>query len=408
MKSLNFKSLYLFILLLVAGNISAQAILNPAIYSLAPGGARILSTRGDTPANPAIGFSGAGVLPGNLNDGGGGNGIFRPAANAMAFSTASLERMRITPSGLVGIGITAPTYKLDVLGTAAASNPIARFADSENRSIIFVPKLVTGGYTFASQVNDAGIFWSDNGGGWNKTAGFVIAPQKGIWGGIRLDDDGSANLPGYTTTVGVGISKLGLGTAYALASGWGTSYVGFNAARKAGAWTFDGDGANNGGNAIYGDVGGTMRFVTKLSTGGANETLSDNDILTRTKMMIKGDGSVVVGNVTTPSGYKLYVETGILTEKVKVAVKNTIDWADYVFADDYNLRPLEEVAEFVKKEKHLPGVPSAEAMVNEGLDVAKMDAKLLEKIEELTLYMLQLDRDNKVLRQEVEALKNKK
>src|SRR5690606_910854 len=91
--------------------------------------------------------------------------------------------------------------------------------------------------------------------------------------------------------------------------------------------------------------------------------------------------------------YRLFVEDGILTEKVKVAVKNTSDWADYVFADEYKLMPLEQVEKFVKENNHLPNVPSAVEVVESGIDVAKMDAKLLEKIEELTLYIIQQQKE---------------
>jgi len=110
-------------------------------------------------------------------------------------------------------------------------------------------------------------------------------------------------------------------------------------------------------------------------------------------MRINQNGRVRIGSgandIKTPAGYKLFVEDGILTEKVQVAIKTTADWADYVFADKYNLMPLNEVEDFVKDNNHLPNVPSAADMVEKGLDVAKMDAKLLEKIEELTLYIIQ-------------------
>ena len=110
-------------------------------------------------------------------------------------------------------------------------------------------------------------------------------------------------------------------------------------------------------------------------------------------MRVAADGKVRVAdgsiNLPTPSGYRLFVQEGILTEKVKVAVRTTSNWADYVFAEDYELMPLEEVEQFTKENKHLPNVPCAEEMVTEGLDVAKMDAKLLEKIEELTLYLIE-------------------
>lgn len=112
-------------------------------------------------------------------------------------------------------------------------------------------------------------------------------------------------------------------------------------------------------------------------------------------------GNVVIGqtaSLATPAGYNLYVETGILTEKVKVAVKNTTDWSDYVFADDYELKNLDEVESFIAQNKHLPGVPSANEVVANGLDVAQTDAMLLQKIEELTLYVI-------AQQKQIEALK---
>lgn len=114
------------------------------------------------------------------------------------------------------------------------------------------------------------------------------------------------------------------------------------------------------------------------------------------------NGNVLIGNPATvnlPAGYKLYVETGILTEKVKVAVKNTANWSDYVFAKNYKMLPLTEVEAYVNKHKHLPGVPSAEEVVANGIDVATMDAKLLEKIEELTLYVIKLEKEMNELKQ---------
>jgi hypothetical protein len=107
-------------------------------------------------------------------------------------------------------------------------------------------------------------------------------------------------------------------------------------------------------------------------------------------------GAVVIGKdlSSRPAGYQLYVAEGILTEKVKVAVKNSADWSDYVFANDYKLRSLNDVEKFVKTHKHLPGVPSAQEVVNQGVDIAKMDAKLLEKVEELTLYMIELKKES--------------
>lgn len=123
------------------------------------------------------------------------------------------------------------------------------------------------------------------------------------------------------------------------------------------------------------------------------------------RMTIDAAGNVIIGSTTTPAGYKLYVETGILTEKVKVAVKTSANWADYVFADNYELQPLKSVEQYIQKNKHLPGIPSAEQVVESGLDLASMDAKLLEKIEELTLHMIKMEKQLDQLKAENEQLK---
>ncbi len=119
---------------------------------------------------------------------------------------------------------------------------------------------------------------------------------------------------------------------------------------------------------------------------------------------LQGEAIIIGSKVSqTPKGYKLFVEDGILTEKVKVAVKNTAEWSDKVFAPSYSLRPLTEVAQYIDKHQHLPGVPSAVEVVEKGIDVAKMDAKLLEKIEELTLYSIQLEKTNQNLQEDVKS-----
>lgn len=122
---------------------------------------------------------------------------------------------------------------------------------------------------------------------------------------------------------------------------------------------------------------------------------------------INCSNQVIIGSVGTPGGYKLYVEDGILTEKVKVAVHGTSDWSDFVFDDDYRLTPIEELAGFIKENKHLPDVPSATEVVENGIDLAKMDATLLQKIEELTLYVIQLQKENTTMKNEITNLKTK-
>lgn len=118
------------------------------------------------------------------------------------------------------------------------------------------------------------------------------------------------------------------------------------------------------------------------------------------------NGVKIGTGISTPVGYKLYVSDGILTERVKVALKTSTDWSDKVFDAGYKLRSLNDVNFFIKQHKHLPNVPSAEELVQSGFDLAKMDAVLLEKIEELTLYLIDLKKENERLKKRVKKLEN--
>ena len=80
---------------------------------------------------------------------------------------------------------------------------------------------------------------------------------------------------------------------------------------------------------------------------------------------------------------------GHFNKNVKVAVVNSANWADYVFEKEYKLKSIKELEAFIKTHKHLPNVPSAAEVEKDGIDMAIMDAKLLEKIEELSLYIIE-------------------
>jgi len=103
-------------------------------------------------------------------------------------------------------------------------------------------------------------------------------------------------------------------------------------------------------------------------------------------------GAFNFDSCTDCDDYKLFVKKGIRTEKVKVEIASGI-WADYVFDKKYDLKSIDEVEKFITKNGHLPNVPSAKEIEKEGLDLGKMDAKLLEKIEELTLYVIELKKE---------------
>lgn len=111
-------------------------------------------------------------------------------------------------------------------------------------------------------------------------------------------------------------------------------------------------------------------------------------------------------NAYTTGDYKLFVQGGILTEKVKVALRNPgTEWRDGVFANDYKLMPLKEVEAFVKENKHLPGIESADELVKNGLDLGDMQAKQMGKIEELTLHAIEQEKKLEAQAKEIEELK---
>ena len=79
---------------------------------------------------------------------------------------------------------------------------------------------------------------------------------------------------------------------------------------------------------------------------------------------------------------------------------------DYVFTNDYKLKTLTEVEEYIKKNNHLPEIPSAKEIEKNGLMLAEMNMSLLKKIEELTLYSIEQNKKITVQEKEIESLKN--
>ncbi|REC50370.1 hypothetical protein [Chryseobacterium pennipullorum] len=127
-------------------------------------------------------------------------------------------------------------------------------------------------------------------------------------------------------------------------------------------------------------------------------------------MSLKANGKLFLG--TNPDivcgdcgDFRMFVKDGIRTEKVKVDVASANGWADYVFDKNYNLKTLEEVETHIKEKGHLPNIPSTAEVLKDGINLGEMNAKLLEKIEELTLYSIEQNKRLKLQSDEIESLK---
>ena len=115
------------------------------------------------------------------------------------------------------------------------------------------------------------------------------------------------------------------------------------------------------------------------STGNGVWSANGSDIFYET-------GNVAIGTTTVPMGYKMAVDGKIITEEVRVELSSS--WPDYVFKEDYNLPSLEDIQKHIKEKGHLPNIPSAKEVKANGIELGEMNRLLLEKIEELTLYIL--------------------
>jgi hypothetical protein len=120
-------------------------------------------------------------------------------------------------------------------------------------------------------------------------------------------------------------------------------------------------------------------------------------------MRIDTNGNIGIGT-TNPGIYKLAVNGTIAAKEVIVDVSI---FADFVFEENYKLMSLSEVEKYIKKNKHLPNIPSEKEVKAKGLGLGEMQAKLLQKIEELTLYVIDLKKENETLKKRVELLEKK-
>lgn len=140
----------------------------------------------------------------------------------------------------------------------------------------------------------------------------------------------------------------------------------------------------------------------------ATEPFAANYI--QTQGGFKAGNLIIPGNATigthtqAPASTKLAVEGTIAARKVKV---QQTGWPDFVFADNYVLPSLDSVETFVRTYKHLPNIPNEAEIKKEGLDLGDINARLLQKVEELTLYLIEVKKENADMKKRLEKLEKK-
>jgi hypothetical protein len=109
-----------------------------------------------------------------------------------------------------------------------------------------------------------------------------------------------------------------------------------------------------------------------------------------------------IGTLTQATGYSLSVNGKIACEEI--LVEDISNWPDYVFHPNYKLMDLDELDNNIKENNHLPGIPSASEIEENGLTLGDMQKKMIEKIEELTLYTIEQNKMIKELQQKMDNL----
>jgi hypothetical protein len=113
-------------------------------------------------------------------------------------------------------------------------------------------------------------------------------------------------------------------------------------------------------------------------------------------------GSVVIGSAD-PKGYKFAVAGSMIAERVVVKLKS--NWPDYVFSKDYHLPSLQETEHYINVHQHLPGMPAAAEVEQQGQDIGEINRVLTQKVEELTLYLIEQQKQIAAFREEIKQLK---
>lgn len=239
-----------------------------------------------------------------------------------------------------------------------------------------------------------------NSGYYNTFAGY----QAGVTNSTGSGNAFFGNMAGSGN--GIGQNNVAVGyLAGANSSGNLNTYIGFHAGTEE-----TNTGSGNvfiGANAGFSESEVSNKLV--IANSETSELIWGDFALNQLKLNSKVGIGLGFPNFPTTAGsasvanYNLFVKGGILTEEVRVNIQST--WADYVFAKEYKLIALNEVENFINTNGHLPNVPSAKEVKENGIELGDMSRIQQEKIEELTLYIIEQNKINEKQNQEIEELK---
>ncbi len=319
-------------------------------------------------------------------------------------STLGIAQTNTFPAnGNVGIGTTSPTSKLQIYDDVNGPVWLGIYNNSTNSNSVAGIKLGMGdSYDIGTNLYHKKLdntFYFENLGAPDSRFAFLTRKADGTYGEIALGINGNEN-------VGIGTSNP---TAKVDIRN-GHLYVGDEVFSNPSSWgqTINIDDDIHSRILIEERTTGVQTSLWSHTGGNARVgTVSDHDfgIMTKgkEKIMIKTNGDVGIG--TTSPDSKLTVKGKIHAEEVKVDL--SVPAPDYVFTKDYDLLTIEEIQEHIKEKGHLPNIPSATEMEKNGVALGVMNMKLLEKIEELTLYTIAQEKQLKEQQKVNKALEDR-